>query len=569
MARRLTSSERSARRRERESERARVARRREIERAAERARIGRAKECARRAREAERERREREAAQEKRVQIEAKKSLVEDFNDYVEGLASLHHRLIPVDKWRAAYQSRAEPRGYEPNTMTPMVLPDRQYPARDFPGVSFEKSAIRAKVQPRLMAYAIVAGVLGAALVAGLSPDNSIRLLCGLVVAWVASTVNELNKARADFKDDDNRRRQIHERIEAYRQAGFDQIAVERREAFERLEAERSRLLSEEDNKLAADADAMEQRRIDILADANEGDRTAIEMILEAMLPATVPLEAPDDFATDDLSDHEIGYAVVDGATIHLALRLPNLGVVPDHRVEMTPSGEKVRNKEFPDRTRKELYDQFAASFSLWYVAEVLKAYPFAKEIVIEASLHQHHKATGKLYDYVIVQARLPVAKLVDTDFRRVQAVDFIEHLGGLTQSIAKQGESIPSLIDRSQFHWAVEDDTDPEVLLVKPEMPTMKRRNSHAEVDEPTRCTVLASIDADASAAFAARYDEPLVNAGVAGKLPTTMPIVLGAGGLAVLFCWSLALYAKAEFGKKHAAPGSSDSVPARSEQR
>jgi|GEM_PF-6800907 len=502
MAKGLSAWERSARTAERERERQSAAalRARERahardERAQERAQLRHEKAIEREERREAREREIERSNAEKQAQIETWRAQVEAFNAYLNGLESLHRVQVDLARWRSEYATRCEELSYRATEFAPERFQAGSFSERPYPGAPYERSTFKAGALWRVVLASVLAISLeGVALwqLGGASRGATV----GIMVTWLAVVVFTMRQARATFDASDAERRKAHQAQEVRRWELFVAREADHHRAFDEGERARADAFAAKESRNRAAFESNEADRLELLLAAKEGATGALTVLVEAALPVSVDLTAPDGLASASLGEHEVAYRVVDGTTLHILIQLPEEGVVPDRRIEMTPSNDKLRFKEFPARPRAELFTRFAASLTVRYVLEALRVFPLFERVLVETYLEAVDPATGKLRQNVIVQANVATARFADVDIEAVDPVEVFRTLDGVVRPLGKKGAEIPHVVDRTAVMWATVGDDGFEIPHgVLPGSPPFATENEHARLPHAERQRQLGGL--------------------------------------------------------------------------
>lgn len=482
MAAKLSSWERAQRQQERENDRRRAADHRATERARARGEREAEKASARRAQERDRSRRRREREREresaeaaKQAQIDEWREEVEQFDGYLEAVTGFHRYEVDLEGWRAEYAERAKPKNAHHQAFSPAIFPEtfetRHFEERVFEPVAYGVSRERSQESNGAWAlFALAVASVGAHFYPGVDLPQPLLALALVVLLAIYVVYRALLRAR--FKTAEQERAARHEEAEQARRAAFDLSQVQRRAefdarkaAFEASETERAEQFERQAVLLEDEFDRTEEERIGVLEDAQSGAVGAVELLCEALLPLADLPEAPEDEVGALVSDHEIGYRVHDGSKIQMLIRLPSLAMVPDRIIEMTPAGTKQRAKAMPDKRRREIYDQFVASFSIGHACRLLKVYPFVRKIEIDATVYEPDPKSGELRDVVVLTAAFEAEKLARLTLARTDPVGALGNFDHAFNALAKAAAAqTPGRVDPDAVTWATPDNRGVDV---------------------------------------------------------------------------------------------------------
>lgn len=488
MGKALSAWERSRRASERERERERASQSRARERRAARDEREKERESIRSEREYERERRKEQRERElesardaKLAQIESWRSYVASFDAYLRGLTSLHRVGFRLGAARAEYEKRSATAAYvAPSSFEPGDFPRAHLEARKYPAVPWRKSHFAERGTTMATLISLVLLIVAAVLLVVLRNEARWWLLL-LALAWVIGVASVDRITHASWKSADKLRREAFTDQERRRAELLEAHEREHEKAFAEFEAQRLKSYEFEELQNRARFDANEASRVEVLDAAKDGALAAIGLVCEAAFPIALKLSPPADLTSSGIEEHSVAYDVLDAKVLRVLIEAPDAGVVPDRRVEMTPSNDKMRFKEFAGRARGEAYESFVASLALRYVAESFRAVPSLEVVVVEVTVPALDPSTGKTRDHVLAQGRIEAAGLSEVDLERADPVEAFRALGGQLRAAGKKAPELSLMGDSEAVTWATVDDVGfdiPHGLL--PESPPFPTENSH-----------------------------------------------------------------------------------------
>ena len=471
MGKALSAWERSRRLAERERERERASQSRARERRAARDEREKERASIRRERDYERERRrhqrEAELASErdaKSAQVEGWRTYVASFDAYLRRLSSLHRVRFQIDAARAEYEKRRRTVSYvAPAPFASGRFPDAHVEARKYPAVPWRKSRFAATGAIASTLISLLVLILGGALIVVLRSDARWWLVL-LGVGWVAAVASVDRVTHARWNSADRLRRQVFADQERRRAELLEMHETEHRKRFVELEAERLKNYESTELENQAKFEANESIRVDILDAAKDGSLAAIGLICEAAFPLPLTLSPPDDLTSSGVEEHSVAYQVIDATTLRLLIEVPDDGLVPDRRVEMTPSNERMRFKEFSARARAETYEAFVASLALRYVVESFRAVPSLDVVLVEVTVPSLEGSSGKVHDLILAQGQIEAAALSEVDLLNADPVEVLRALGGSLRAIGKRAVDLSSNGDFQALTWASVGDVGFEI---------------------------------------------------------------------------------------------------------
>lgn len=466
MGKALSTWERSRRAadRERERERASHARARERkvardDRAKERASIRREREDERELRKNQRERELESARDAKLAQIEGWRSYVATFDAYLRGLSSLHRVPFRLAAARAEYENRSATASYvAPSPFEPGDFPQAHLDARKYPAVPWRKSLFAERGTTMATLISLLLLIVAAVLLVVLRNEARWCLLL-LALAWVIGVASVDRYTHASWKAADKLRREAFADQERRRAELLEGHEHEHKKAFAEAEAQRLESYEFEELQNLARFDANEASRVEVLDAAKDGALAAIGLMCEAAFPISLSLTPPADLTSSGVEEHAVAYDVLDAKVLRILIEAPDDGLVPDRRVEMTPSNDKMRFKEFAGRARAEAYESFVASLALRYVAESFRAVPSLEVVVVEVTVPALDPSTGRARDHVLAQGRIEVGALSEVDLLNADPVEAFRALGGQLRAAGKKAPELSLIGESETVTWATVDD--------------------------------------------------------------------------------------------------------------
>lgn len=475
MGKKLSSWEVASRRRERERERENAASVRRSEReAAARTRL-REKERAAALRAEERqtirdekERARRQEVERREYEQRERENLVAECERYLRDLQRLHalapvgsasagHILQPItivsrSQWLDTYRSRAVARSRVPNQFQPEVLPALEYKEVTPSPCSFFKSKAFAWASLASMTTAMLL-VWWVARFRAPTGGNWTTTLTIAAMIWLLVTSSTIVAAIV------LRRRYLvrwQGKLEEAQRAAQKYIADNEaaiQADFQTRQARRMALFQQTEEQLDSQWNDNEEQRLELLSDVQEGSAAAVALLVEAILPLDFQVRSPEELGTSDLRDHEVGYHVIDGATLGLRILLPSSDVVPSYRLELTATGQKVKQLAIARDERTRLYLSMASSLSLAYILRCVQAIPFLRRVAVEATTTGVSGSTGHEVQQPIVSVDVAVDRLENLVVSKVDPIEALTRLGA-------QFGTQTGLTESEQVTWASRDDT-------------------------------------------------------------------------------------------------------------
>ncbi len=421
-------------------------------------------------REAERrERAERKAEDQARVQEEREERIrnaretVESFEKYLRSLTSFHRERVDFARWLRAFQERTEPRSLAPVPFEPAHFEPWSFVPAPFRPDRFYESmhahaAVKRQWSVSVLSLVPAVGswfVLPAHLAGAVGVMGAVALGCGLRAV--------MRTARAAFDQDEAQRSVEYAAQERAREEACTTRELARKAVFDVLEAERRRTYDAEVERQRARFDLREQRRLDVLLDAAEGDRSGIATICEALLPLPLEAECPDPLDAS-LDEVEVGYSVPSGERVELLIHLPDVGIVPERILELTPSGDKLRYKPFAETKRQACYAEFAASFAMHHAIRAFEAMPFLRSVAIDACIMVHDASTGHLVERPVVSVTIEAKTLTGLDLRNAEPIAMLANFEAGFSPPGRKSKKIAPTFDHADVAWASAEDDEVEV---------------------------------------------------------------------------------------------------------
>lgn len=216
-----------------------------------------------------------------------------------------------------------------------------------------------------------------------------------------------------------------------------------------------------EERALEAKVEDNEERRLDILIKAKNGDPESIGLIVEDLLPLDFS-SISSDFADASPNDYEIGYFVQNNFSIQIQIHLPSREIFPKKGIALNNDGTKSKIKTFSEKERDDLFKTFVASFVFFHTTEILKAFPYLQTIILEASVENTDPKTGCDYWKPELQVIIETEKLQQINLQKVNPVMALENFD-LKHFFSKGQKKveIQSIISENDLIWANENDDD------------------------------------------------------------------------------------------------------------
>lgn len=400
MGRKLTSSERARRDRERESERIHRARQVAARRAAEHAQRARAQQS----------------------QTEADQAEVADYVDFVTSLSRFHTQHASAHKVQAAFK-RATP--FKPSRPAPIQ------PQLDF------------RSDPRLER-----------LTEALSWD--LDQYCKHMKQWRLWPFSWFNKTSAKyelFKRDAAAELTALKIAEANRKIDAEARLVSALEAF-RVATE---LYLQEMELEKAAHNALELARLKWFGKAQEGDTQAMAEVCGIAFP--MPFSLDEDYAVANPTESSVGYRFPSSNTLHVCVNLPTgIDFLPPTGIKMKPAGRELTEYANNPKRMVEAACSVICSVGLAYAGLAFHLLTPLHSVLLEVGYAGVDPHTGHPQDIVNLQITVVRDKWEKINLENIDPVLAIKNFEHRFVAPDKT-KSIPSLIDRQAVEWATDDE--------------------------------------------------------------------------------------------------------------
>ena len=205
--------------------------------------------------------------------------------------------------------------------------------------------------------------------------------------------------------------------------------------------------------------------RKEILTKANNGDITAISILCDALFPIIIDLNGPEWLNLDALKEYNIGYNVNDKDTIEIKINLPDISIIPEYNVELSPAGKTIKYPQFNENQRNVLYKQFYTSFILYHILALFITYPYVKNIILEGFISRINECTGLQENYIILNGTVNTQLFSKYNFQLVNPQSCLESMG-ITFYNLSNSISAESLVNDDNITWTGVNDSLPNGLL-------------------------------------------------------------------------------------------------------
>jgi hypothetical protein len=434
------------------------------ERAAERMQL-------RREEEQEREAEKQAKAREKLVTLMAKEAQLQAWQDEAEEherfmgeLVAIHNMKISFSASQAAFRKRQVPRTFTSKTFTPRAeplppeIPPFEPQSLTIPPLESTPRFLDDWSQ-RLANRAVLFAFLAVLLVAGFGPAL-VATVAALAGVWwfrkkrMGEVLLPAHEAMAqqlqiDFAEANRIRR------EAYDRRSDDlkvQFIVAKREYGSR---ERDRRASFDANEAqnAAQFEANELRRLELLAQAKKGDAEALFSIMSAGLPVEFELDFPSNHEGATLAQCSVGLAAEPGG-IRIYLRLPDSSIVPAKAISMTANGKAQKTTTIAESQRSLIYTEFAQSICLSYAAIACNLCPSLAKVTVEGAIQTNDPATGQPTEHRLVCFKTTYEQIASLQLDSVSPEAFIESVEGTTSVLTKRSKIVALSEPKGGISW-------------------------------------------------------------------------------------------------------------------
>jgi len=409
---------------------------------------------------------------EKLNQIQALSKEVASFDKYLADIVSFHKNFKLVD-FDERFAKRLEKRTYNKNSFYKTELPKEnvnEFKKNEFKPVDFENSPYKT-LKTGWFAYPAIFGTLVFFVSFWIAFSFLIGLAVGItnfVIFLIIGLINEKN-AKNKFenelipfeknlfeKEQEERFNNYNSQLNSIKTNFIEKFEKE----FEVKDQERRKQFEEQEQKYEEFFEANEKGRLLVLNYLKNGDLSAYNHLLEAILPLEIETNISDDYVSAKISEYEVGYYVDDDKKIKLSIILPDFSIIPETGIKMTATGKKMSEYSLSEKVRRDLYNDFIISFAYLHAIEVFKNIPFAEEIFIECSFYGNSEITGENIQTNLLQIKIDKSTFSKIDFRNIELLPSLENFEYTFNKYGlKAKKEIQSKLDENKLIWATEDD--------------------------------------------------------------------------------------------------------------
>lgn len=405
-------------------------------------------------------------------QIQALNKEVANFDKYLSDIVNFHKNFQLID-FDERFTKRLEKRTYNKNTFYKTELPKEniaEFKRNDFKPVDFENSSYKI-LKTGWFAYPAIFGTLiffvsfsiAFSFLIGLAAGIAnfvIFLIIGLIIEKNAK--NKFENELIPFEKNLFEKEQ-EERFNNYNLLLNDtqtNFIKKFKKEFDVKDEERKKQFEKQEQKYEDFFDSNEKGRLLVLNYLKNGDLSAYNHLLEAILPLEIETNISDDYVSAKISEYEVGYYVDDDKKIKLSIILPDFSIIPETGIKMTATGKKMSEYSLSEKVRRDLYNDFIISFTYLHAMEVFKNIPFAEEIFIECSLYGNSEVTGENTQTNLIQVKINKSTFSKIDFRKIELLPSLENFEYIFNKYGlKPKKEIQSNLDENKLIWATEED--------------------------------------------------------------------------------------------------------------
>ncbi|MBT4681511.1 MAG: hypothetical protein HOB70_00545 [Chloroflexi bacterium] len=384
--------------------------------------------------------------------LENELAVAQDEIDFTH-LSFLHANGSPIHLAKKHYTAKLKKNKYRKKTFKKKAFKAPIYRTKKYNAKSYETTSSVFQRPRYVILLTVAITLLGVNLWPGKNPPD--------IVAWLFFFGPYLFKLYLDkIKPRINMKRheaqalkelELHEKKELEKKSKHEvEVGLtEYRFNEQELEKEKEHLHNEAEQETKYDK--IENKRINNLKKAKEGEIVAISKVIETLYP----LEFSDSKLLA-VTKVRAGFHLKTATELIVLLKIPSYELaIPSEKLVLAQRGKELKGKVIPERQRKKKYNEFIASLALGYCRETIYAYPFFDKLFIEIYTIVPSPQTGKDIDEIRLKVEVKIPILLELNLDKADSVDALNNFEFEFQSeIKKASKWLESSVDRKSINW-------------------------------------------------------------------------------------------------------------------